>query len=239
MAIINSSIHRLLHIPLDEAAIKQETQIIRSIAQTNGLKINVEQLIRRKRLQLLLAQNSDNSPASISRNKPKWLRLPFLGQGSKKLASELQRFGYKVGFYPITTVSNLFDLKDPTPLPERSGMYRASCGECDAAYYGQTGRNLQTRIGEHRAAYRSKLKGKSRESAIADHCINTNHSIDRVEFQIIHSLEKGRSMHRLEESEITRALSNQENIMNDASATFHNPFVQYYFNTVKNLPNLS
>ena len=91
--------------------------------------------IFRKRLQLLLAQNSDNGAASISRYKPKWLRLPFLGQGFKKLASELQRFGYKVGFYPITTVSNFFDLKDPTPLPKRSGIYRASCGECDAAYY--------------------------------------------------------------------------------------------------------
>jgi len=133
MAIINSSIQRLLHISLDEAAVRQETQIIQSIAQTNGLNIDV-------------AHKTETTTATFGRNfcLHSWKQTQMvvitilMGQGSKKPASEFRRYEYRVGFYSVTTVSNLFNLKDPKPIPKKSRIYRAHCGECDASYYGQT-----------------------------------------------------------------------------------------------------
>lgn len=61
LTIINHSIHRpMLHLTLDKPSILQETGYIK-IAQRNGLNIQVNQMIRKKRLRLLLAENSERN----------------------------------------------------------------------------------------------------------------------------------------------------------------------------------
>ena len=57
------------------------------------------------------------------------------------------------GFYPLTTISDLISTKDPTPIPNRSGVYRITCGECPSAtYIGQTSRKFKKRLAEHSCA---------------------------------------------------------------------------------------
>ena len=60
--------------------------------------------------------------------------------------------------------------------------YRVPCKECDAVYIGETLRNLEERLKEHkRHVEKSDLKG----SAIAEHVLKTGHSIAWDKAQVI------------------------------------------------------
>ena len=127
MAAINSVIHRLTNLPLTPKA-EEETRYIEKIAEVNVIKVNVPQLIRRKRLRNLLKESAPQ-PSTTS-SLVKWIRLPFLGRHSYKLATELKRYNYRVGFYPLQTIGRFSSLKDPTHPEDRSGIYKATCGDC-------------------------------------------------------------------------------------------------------------
>ena len=45
-------------------------------------------------------------------------------------------------------------MKRPKHTQPRSVIYKIPCGGCDLAYYGETGRGLQTRLSEHKADFR-------------------------------------------------------------------------------------
>ena len=51
-------------------------------------------------------------------------------------------------------------------------VYKINCKDCDASYVGQTGRQLRTRIAEHRNNIKYKT---SNRSVITDHRIDFGH----------------------------------------------------------------
>ncbi|XP_018395960.1 PREDICTED: uncharacterized protein LOC108774367 [Cyphomyrmex costatus] len=59
-------------------------------------------------------------------------------------------------------------------------VYKISCADCDASYIGQTGRQLKTRIAEHRNHIRHNT---STRSVITDHRVQHDHEFlwDEVE----------------------------------------------------------
>ena len=62
----------------------------------------------------------------------------------------------------------------------RNVVYKINCKDCDASYVGQTGRQLRTRIAEHRNNIKYKTSDRS---VITDHRIEFGHdfSWDAVE----------------------------------------------------------
>ena len=88
-----------------------------------------------------------------------WMRLPYLSRPIKLLAKELKRYNYRVGFYPLTRVRDLFTLKNRIPPQEKSGIYSLTCA-CGVQNIGLTGRALSTRLEEHKCGYLSYLKPK-------------------------------------------------------------------------------
>ena len=66
-------------------------------------------------------------------------------------------------------------------------VYKFSCGQCDATYYGETTRHLKTRIAEHKGlSPRTNLPlCNPNHSSIRDHALETNHGIDNCNFQIV------------------------------------------------------
>ena len=61
------------------------------------------------------------------------------------------------------------------------GVYRIKCKDCDNCYYGETGRNIVTRIREHKRDIRmNKL-----ESGIASHVNNLDHNFNFSEAKVI------------------------------------------------------
>jgi len=104
MAGIHAAIHRPEKIPMGRAAYEKEISDIEKVAVVNNLRVHVRQLISRKRLRKLLAENRNPEPTRLS-VRQKWMRLPYLGKSTECITKDLRKLNYKVGFYPVTTVS--------------------------------------------------------------------------------------------------------------------------------------
>ena len=87
-----------------------------------------------------------------------------------------QPFNICVAHKPITTLRQLLtNIKDRDEPRNRQGaVYKINCSDCHASYIGETGRNLTTRLTEHKRATR---KGDV-NNHIAEHHRLTNHTID-------------------------------------------------------------
>ena len=178
----------------------------------------------------LLPPSSFSSPPPLSLlSREQWVRLPFLGPFSHRISSYLRKNGYKTAFYSILKVEHLSSLKDRIPPHKQSGIYRALCNapSCNAIYIGQTGRTLQTRIAEHRSAFSKK---KNADSAIADHCLSSQHDFSHIEFKLIHRATKGRLLNHLEMVETVAISKNSEyTALNDLLFVYVNPFISFTF----------
>ena len=77
---------------------------------------------------------------------------------------------------PITTLRRLLtNVKDKDKPEDRHGaVYTIKCCDCQATYIGGTGRNLSTRLTEHKRATRNG----DVNNQIAEHHLQTKHQID-------------------------------------------------------------
>ena len=70
----------------------------------------------------------------------------------------------------------LTNVKDKDKPEDRQGaVYKIKCCDCQASYIGETGRNLSTRLTEHKRATRNG----DVNNHIAEHHLQTKHQIDR------------------------------------------------------------
>ncbi len=69
----------------------------------------------------------------------------------------------------------LVNVKDPLPTPkQRNLVYHIPCSDCPNAYVGQTGRQLSTRVEEHKGAVRRQ----NVNSLPALHCLTKDHAFN-------------------------------------------------------------
>jgi hypothetical protein len=61
-------------------------------------------------------------------------------------------------------------------------VYKINCKDCKSTYVGQTERQLQTRVTEHRTDIK---KPNSPYSVISKHCIEKNHDFDWKNVEIL------------------------------------------------------
>ena len=66
-------------------------------------------------------------------------------------------------------------------------VYKFSCGQCTATYYGETTRHLRTRIAEHRglSARTGQPVTRPLHSSIRDHALASGHDINTDDFQVV------------------------------------------------------
>ena len=96
----------------------------------------------------------------------------------------------KIVFKNGNSVSSFFSFKDTVPSLLRSNiMYRYSCAQCPATYYGETTRHMCTRIAEHKglSVRTGKPVTKPLNSSIRDHSIQTGHDLLNSNFTIAFS----------------------------------------------------
>mgnify|MGYP001607359809 CR=1 FL=1 len=65
-------------------------------------------------------------------------------------------------------------------------VYQIDCSNCDAAYIGETGRNLETRLSEHVKA----IEKRQTTSKIYQHVNETQHSFDFASVKILDKEER-------------------------------------------------
>ena len=102
--------------------------------------------------------------------------LPYIRGASETIARILRPYNIRVAHKPITTLRDLLtNVKDKEKPHDRQGtVYRIPCTDCGATYIGETGRNLKTRLTEHK---RATTKGDI-TNHISEHHRKTEHDID-------------------------------------------------------------
>ena len=102
--------------------------------------------------------------------------IPYIKGTSETIARILQPYNIRVAHKPITTLRQLLtNVKDKDEPNDRQGaVYKIKCCDCQATYIGETGRNLNTRLTEHKRA----TGNGDLNNNIAEHHLQTNHRID-------------------------------------------------------------
>ena len=93
-----------------------------------------------------------NSNTQINSGLVTTATIPYIRGTSETIARILQPYNIRVAHKPITTLRRLLtDVKDKDKPGDRQGaVYKIKCCDCQASYIGETGRNLSTRLTEHK-----------------------------------------------------------------------------------------
>ena len=102
--------------------------------------------------------------------------VPYIRGTSETIARILQPYNIRVAHKPITTLRRLLtNVKDKDkPEDRQEAVYKIKCCDCQASYIGETGRNLSTRLTEHKRATRNG----DVNNHMAEHHLQTKHQID-------------------------------------------------------------
>ena len=212
MAAFHSMLFRLINVPLSNQDYKEELDTILQIAEANGYaRHNILKLLNKKEQNKLLRVFYTPGNETCNKNLP-YIRMAFYEGVSTKIAKILKD-SHKVAYYTTNNIKkSLFNAKDKVDTFEKSGVYELSCGDCDAIYIGQTGRNFQIRTEEHFRHWQNKNKNKSN---FADHLLESNHSFDPIiNTKILHTVSKSKHLSTLETFEIQQATKKRKNVVN-------------------------
>jgi len=170
-------INRLLSVPLSPVAFNIEVDTIKCISQNNGIKLDVDNIIRKKLTARALDATTSLPHDNKVRKKERWLRQSYIRIFSDNLCGVLKIVNCRPAYYPLNTIhENLYKLKDAIPQTQRSGVYRIMCGDCPATYIGETGRQISIRFKENCDAF---TKNRPKKSAFAAHILGSGHSIPK------------------------------------------------------------
>ena len=159
---------------------------------------NTESLTQTKRIQHALSINGYPKKyfqraqtcfrsSLLSSSKPSYTSftsLPYIQGMSDKIQRVLNEVGVKVGMKPYLTIQKLLpSLKDPLDNCEKSCLvYQVPCHDCDFVYIGQTKRDLDARLAEHKRAVKYQRPEKS---ALCEHSISKDHIISWSKAKIL------------------------------------------------------
>jgi len=119
------------------------------------------------------------SEAAVTNRNPTpvtTVTIPYIKGTSETISRILEPYNIRVAHKPTTTLRHLLTkVKDRDEPNNRQGaVYKIKFSDCQASYIGETGRNLNTRLTEHKRATRNG----DANNHIAVHHQLTNHNID-------------------------------------------------------------
>ena len=102
--------------------------------------------------------------------------IPYIKGTSETIVRILQPYNVRVAHKPIMTLRQLLtNVKDKDEPNNRQGaVYKIKCCDCQATCIGETGRNLNKRLTEHKR----ETRNGDLNNNIAEHHLQTNHRID-------------------------------------------------------------
>ena len=109
-----------------------------------------------KKASKIKSRNSTNDQISPPHHQDNLITLPYVQGVSEKISRVSRKGALIFAHKPIQTIINIFSQpKDSLNKKQTRGIvYKYECKGCDFVYYGETGRSLKTRIGEHRDVVR-------------------------------------------------------------------------------------
>ena len=125
-----------------------------------------------------------NRSTTNNKNYTSFTSIPYIQGVSEPVMRALNRVGVRVAMKPFRTISNILSLpKDRTPVFNKPGVvYEIPCRDCNAVYIGQTERNVNTRLKEHKRAVKNM---DAEKSALCAHMLDADHHINWNETKIL------------------------------------------------------
>ena len=207
MAAYNSFVHKLLTIPMEPSDYEEELNIIKQIAVANGYKSStIDKLIykqqKKKKHQLLPNDNI------------KYLSTTYGNITNQILVEVFEKLNIKVAFKTDNNIRKILRFRTPgkpEKLECKSGIYKIECNDYDSIYIGQTGRSFSKRFAEHIPGPNQKVL----KSNYAKHLLTSKHTgtILHENLTPLHFCNKSNLMDALEEFEIYKAFSKNENML--------------------------
>ena len=103
---------------------------------------------------------------------------------SERIGRILRQQQFKVVYKTKITINSLFPLpkeQNDADRPQSGIVYKISCTNCDFVYYGQTERQLKSRIAEHKKAFSLC----DHNSKVACHVHENNHQMDFSDVKVV------------------------------------------------------
>ncbi|KYN13987.1 hypothetical protein ALC57_13817, partial [Trachymyrmex cornetzi] len=137
---------------------------------------------------IIMASNRKNV-VNINNNETRLRQLmvfPHVKSISNKITNVINKADYLIGFRCINKLNKFIkSQKDKDELVKNNNViYKINCDNCNASYVGQTKRQLQTRIKEHRNNIRLD---QSNHSVITKHIKEYNHTFNWEDVKIVDS----------------------------------------------------
>jgi len=147
-------------VPLDDMAFNEAINEIKYLVEVNQINLHIDSIVSKKLTRRVL-DTTTSLPREILSEKMVSSAAP---RGILfKPEPGLEKFLIPTSILPMYNLKSLFcrQLKDPILKHDRSGVYRINCVQCNAAYFGETGRKLSIRIDEHKTAFNKHKLSKS------------------------------------------------------------------------------
>ena len=194
--LIGSLVERAFRICSSIVSFSTEVEKLRKYFFQNGYPIKlINELLKNK-----INDVSLGKPVTHTVNKLNmYVSFPFLNvSDNQNLHKEIQKLvqqfypqiDLKIIFKNSHTIGSYFKFKDSIPdLLSSNVVYKFSCAQCPATYYGETSRHIATRISEHKglSARTGKPVTNPLNSSIRDHSLETGHEISNSNFSIVFS----------------------------------------------------
>ena len=148
-------------------SLQDETDYLYNVFSKNNYNTN---FVRRN------THSNTDTQTNVNSGPVATATVPYIRGTSETIARILQPYNIRVAHKPITTLRRLLtNVKDKDKPEDRQGaVYKIKCCDCQASYIGETGRNLSTRLTEHKRATRNG----DVNNHIAEHHLQTKHQID-------------------------------------------------------------
>ena len=194
-AVVNSLTNRANNIPTTSDYRSKELKQVTSALLANGYqKWFIIDSSKPKR-------SPQQSVAAAPEDGKSFCVLPYVKGTTEPIKRVLNNYNIKVALKPHQTIGSLFPkAKDPVPKDQASGViYSIPCKDCEKLYIGETKRKFSTRLREHQKAVEQKHPKKS---ALAQHCLQSGHTISWDSSSILRTSPSWRNQHLLEAWEI-------------------------------------
>ena len=178
--IVIGLIDRVLFLSHPRFHVKNFTFVMETLINNNyPIEFIFEILQERIKILIRRANYPNNLQKDRKNNEgtPLYFTVPYVSNLSERFRDITKDLNVKVSYFSLNKLNNLIKThKDVLPHTSHSNViYKINCNNCDASYVGQTGRQLNTRIKEHKNHIK---RNNPTKSVITEHRINLQHDFD-------------------------------------------------------------
>nr|CAH8860870.1 unnamed protein product [Trichobilharzia regenti] len=178
VTVAKNLINRAKRLVTEEEDINEELKLVQSTLESNNYP---KAFIKR----YLKCEDKDESKPA-AKNWVSTAVVPYRKETSDEIKRILNEHNIRVYFRASNTLRSLLvKVKDKIEQENQQNcVYQINCGDCNAVYVGETSRQVNIRMKEHKQCLKvvpkssADLKKLENNSAIALHSIETGHKID-------------------------------------------------------------